>query len=502
MNGSILLLLVLLPAVNSAPSADRPNVVVGSKSFTESTILAEAATLLAREAGCEAVHRRELGGSLVLWKALRSGDLDVYPDYTGTLLLETLASENLTSVDDLPGALARHGVGMTKSLGFQNGYAIGMSRERAAELGIASISDLREHLGLKFGFSSEFLNREDGWPSLRAKYVLPQRDVVGMEHSLTYPSLDSGQLDAIDLYTTDPNIARFDLVALEDDREHFPEYEAVYLYRLDLEERAPAFVARLKDLEGRISEEAMTRMNAQVDVESQAESDVAAEFLTTALGAQVQSTAAGLPERVARRTLEHLFLSGVSLALAIVVALPLGVLGSKRRWLGHVSLVCMETVQTIPGLALLVLLGSALSLLSLSMMGPLPAILALFLYSLLPIYRNTLAGMQGIATPLRESAEALGLSRLETLRIVELPLAAPMILTGIKITAVINVGYAALGGLIGAGGYGQTIMEGLRRLDVGVIAEGAIPAALLALVVKFAFEAVERMLVPQGLRSA
>jgi osmoprotectant transport system permease protein len=502
MNGCIAILLLLLPAVDAAPAADQPKVVVGSKSFTESTILAEAATLLAREAGCEAVHRRELGGSLVLWKALRAGDLDLYPEYTGTLLQETLASEKLSSAEELPEALAKYGVGMTKSLGFQNGYAIGMSRDRAKELGIASISDLREHPGLRLGFSSEFLNREDGWPSLRAKYGLPQRDVVGMEHSLTYAALDGGQLDAIDLFTTDPNIARFHLISLEDDREHFPEYEAVYVYRLDLEERAPAFVARLKDLEGRVSEEAMTRMNAQVDVESQAESDVAAEFLTTALGAQVQSTAASLPERVGRRTLEHLFLSGVSLALAILVALPLGVLGSKRRWLGHASLMFMETVQTIPGLALLVLLGSALSLLSLSMMGPLPAILALFLYSLLPIYRNTLAGMQGIAAPLRESAEALGLSRMETLRLVELPLAAPMILTGIKITAVINVGYAALGGLIGAGGYGQTIMEGLRRLDVGVIAEGAIPAALLALVVKFTFEAVERALIPQGLRTA
>ncbi len=277
MNGCVALLLLLLPTADSLAAdqsspAEQPKVVVGSKSFTESTILAEAATLLAREEGCEAVHRRELGGSLVLWKALLAGDLDLYPDYTGTLLLETLASENLDSVDDLPAALTEQGVGMTQSLGFQNGYAIGMTRERANELSIASISDLREHPDLKFGFSSEFLNREDGWPSLRAKYGLPQRDVVGMEHSLTYPALDSGQLDAIDLFTTDPNIARFDLVALEDDRDHFPEYQAVYLYRLDLEERAPAFVARLKDLEGRVSEEAMTRMNAQVDVESQAES--------------------------------------------------------------------------------------------------------------------------------------------------------------------------------------------------------------------------------------
>jgi osmoprotectant transport system permease protein len=125
---------------------------------------------------------------------------------------------------------------------------------------------------------------------------------------------------------------------------------------------------------------------------------------------------------------------------------------------------------------------------------------ALFLYSLLPITRNTHAGLVGIAEPIRQSALALGLGTGDRLLRIELPLAAPLILAGIKTAAVINVGTATLGALIGAGGYGQAILTGIRLDDVGLILEGAIPAAVLALVVQYGFEWAERSVVPRGLR--
>jgi osmoprotectant transport system permease protein len=132
--------------------------------------------------------------------------------------------------------------------------------------------------------------------------------------------------------------------------------------------------------------------------------------------------------------------------------------------------------------------------------GGRPAIVALFLYSLLPIVRNTYAGLNDIPSSLRESAEALGLTPFARLRLIELPMAARSILAGIKTAAVINVGTATLGALIGAGGYGQPILTGIRRDDVGMILEGAIPAAILALAVQGAFELAERFLVARGLR--
>jgi osmoprotectant transport system permease protein len=128
------------------------------------------------------------------------------------------------------------------------------------------------------------------------------------------------------------------------------------------------------------------------------------------------------------------------------------------------------------------------------------SIVALFLYSLLPIVRSTHAGLVGIAPELRDSAKALGLSAAARLGLVELPLASPSILAGIKTSAIINVGTATLGALIGAGGYGQPILTGIRLDDMRLILEGAVPAALMALAAQAVFELAERFLIPAGLR--
>ena len=133
-------------------------------------------------------------------------------------------------------------------------------------------------------------------------------------------------------------------------------------------------------------------------------------------------------------------------------------------------------------------------------MAGLPQLSALFLYSLLPIVRNTYTGLRDIPPPVRESAEALGLPPGARLRLVELPMASREILAGIKTSAVINVGTATLGALIGAGGYGQPILTGIRLDDVGLILQGAIPAALLALLVQGVFDLAELVVVPKGLR--
>ncbi len=471
-----------------------PPVRVGSKKFTESVLLGDIATGAIEGAGAPAVHRSALGGTRILWSALQRGDVDVYPDYTGTVWREILGRSGQVDGEALRRGLAERGVAMTRSLGFDDSYAVAVRPDRAAALGLRSISDLARHPELRLAFTNEFLDRADGWPALRDRYRLPQREVRGLDHDVAYRALAAGEIDATDAYSTDPEIAQRGLVLLEDDRRAFPEYQAVLLYRRDLEARAPAAVEALRRLEGRIGVEAMRRLDGRVQLEHAPSQEVAAGFLREALGVGWAPPREGLLRRLARRTGEHLLLVGVALGAAIAVAVPLGVAAARRRRLGRVALGAVGLVQTIPSLALLVFMIPLLGI------GARPAVAALFLYGLLPIVRNTHAGLTGIPPELREAAEAIGLPRPARLWRVELPLALPSILAGVKTSAVIAVGTATLGALIGAGGYGQPILTGLRLDSVPLILEGAIPAAALALLVEAAFDLLERIAVSPGLR--
>lgn len=491
-----LVFLLILTLSHAGWAAEPPAVIIGSKKFTESVILGELAAHLLQSSGTPTRHRRELGGTQILWHALRKGEIDIYPEYTGTLREEILSGvrhigRDLTALRQV---LARQGVQMSSPLGFNNTYALGMAEYQASILGIRSISDLRDHPELRLGFSNEFMDRADGWPGLKRHYDLPHRNVFGLDHDLAYRGLSSGRLDVTDLYTTDAEIQYYELRVLEDDRNYFPDYSAVFLYRADLAQQAPDAVAALKQLEGRLPEEAMITMNARARLDRVAEAQVAAEFLQERLGLAVRSKLEGISARLWRRTLEHLSLVGISLTAAILVAVPLGILAAYRPYLGQVILACAGILQTIPALALLVFMIPFLGI------GGPPAIVALFLYSLLPILRNTYTGLRDIPRAIIESAEALGLTQGAQLRLVELPMASRSILAGIKTSAVINVGTATLGALIGAGGYGQPILTGIRLDDLGLILEGAIPAALLALLVQGLFDLAERHLVPKGLR--
>ncbi|MDA0999215.1 MAG: ABC transporter permease subunit [bacterium] len=488
-------LCALLAATLLAPSsAESAEIRVGSKKFTESVILGEMLRRLAARAGHTAHHLRELGGTRILWNALRAGEIDIYPEYTGTLTQEILAGENIRGEKTLRARLAALGLRISRPLGFNNTYAIGMKREVAERLGIRIISDLRKHEALRFGFSNEFMDRNDGWPSLRQRYRLPQQNVRGLDHDLAYRALSSGTIEAMELYTTDAEIHHYKLRVLGDDLGHFPVYHAVILYRADLEKRAPGVVREILRLENKIAAAPMIRMNARVKIEKKGESEVAARFLARALGIAAEISSDSLGRRLLRRTGEHLFLVTLSLGAAILAALPLGIWAARRPRIGQIVLGAAGVIQTIPSLALLVFMIPLLGI------GGPPAMVALFLYSLLPIVRNTHAGLRDIPPQVLESAEAIGLAPAARLRLVELPIAARSILAGIKTAAVINVGTATLGALIGAGGYGQPILTGIRLDDTALILEGAVPAALLALVVQGAFDLLERRAVSPGLR--
>jgi osmoprotectant transport system permease protein len=482
------ILSTLLIAI-SLPSAFAEPVVIGSKKFTESYVLAEIAKRALEKTGVPVEHRQGMGGTIILWQALQSNQIGAYPEYTGTIAEEILKSPTAT-LNEMREGLAKSGVGMTAELGFNNTYALVMRRDLAEQKQIRTISDLRNHPELKFGLTHEFLDRQDGWRPLVEKYRLPTQNVVGIDHGLGYGALRNGSIDVKDAYSTDAKIGEYQLVALEDDLQFFPQYKAVFLYRLAL---PPNVIANLRTLEGSIDEKRMIDLNA------------AAEKLRNYAQAAdlyfAEPSSSGIMEesfrhKLWRWTSRHLQLAGLSLLLSILVGVPLGIAASRGGIIGQVILGITSAVQTIPSLALLALLV------------PLPffgisvrtAIAALFLYGLLPIVRNTATGLQDIAHPLRESAIALGLEPAARLWKIYLPIASRSILGGIKTSAVINIGTATLAALIGAGGLGEPILSGLNLNDHVTILQGAIPAAILALLVQWSFDLLDRLLIPKGLR--
>ena len=252
----VLVLLMLgaaTPTSRALAQGDTPDsrqLTVGSKSFTESAILGHALDLLAEDAG--AVSRFEsFPGSSVAYNALLAGEIDVYPEYTGTLKRELLNELRIETDDELREALAERGLAISEPIGFNNTYAIGVTSETAERLALERISDLGDHPELRLAFSTEFMNRGDGWPGLRERYGLRNR-ARGIEHSLAYGALDSGAIDVTDLYSTDAQIAAMNLVVLEDDRGYFPRYDAVVLYRSELEQSHPRALRSMLRLVGRI----------------------------------------------------------------------------------------------------------------------------------------------------------------------------------------------------------------------------------------------------------
>lgn len=490
---SVLILFVLIFASCNSSNNSENEIKIGSKKFTESVILGEIISQLAENEGTEINYRKELGGTRVLWNALLNGHIDIYPEYTGTITQEILSNKNIDQ-NQLPQELAQYNVSISEPLGFNNTYAIGMNKKRAQELGIATISDLKNHPNLKFGFTNEFLNRGDGWPSLQSAYQLPQTNVTGLDHDLAYRGLESGHIDAIDLYSTDAEISYYDLEVLKDDKKHFKDYFAVLLYRDDLKEKSPEALKSILKLQGSIPEAKMIEMNSSSKIQGLSDSEIASTYLKDAHMINTTPLKETFFSRLYRNTLQHLFLVVISLSAAILVSIPLGILAYKNQKVGQAVLAIVGVIQTLPSLALLVFMIPFFGI------GAVPAIVALFLYSLLPIVRNTYTGLRDIPNDIKESAEALGLSEFSKLKLIEIPLASRSILSGIKTSAVINVGTATLGALIGAGGYGQPILTGIRLDNIGLILEGAIPAAVLALLVQGLFDLSEKVFVPRGLR--
>jgi osmoprotectant transport system permease protein len=468
-------------------------IVVGSKRFTESYILGEIVRQTLQAQGVAAEHKQGLGNTGILEQALASGSVDVYPEYTGTIVRELLKrpqGDANPSLGQLNEWLAPRGLKVGVPLGFNNTYALAMLESHAAALGIVRISDLAKPQAreLRLGLSHEFLERGDGWPALRAAYKLPLQAGSGLDHGLAYDAVRAGTVDLIDIYSTDAKVGRYGLRVLQDDLGFFPKYDAVLLMRSAVDARPLARLA------GRIDAAAMIAMNAQVELDGKSFAEVARNFLAGA-GTRPEAGRQTFVQRLfapdfARLAWQHLMLVFGSLLIAIGVGVPLGI--AAWRWPRSAGSVlgAVAVLQTVPSLALLAFLIALLG-----RIGLVPALVALFLYALLPIVRNTHAGLRAVPEGLGQAALSLGLTPAQSLRQVQLPVALPTILAGIKTAAVISVGTATVAAFIGAGGFGERIVSGLAVNDSAAMLAGALPAAALALIVQAVFDALERKLV-------
>ena len=273
---------------------------VGSKRFTESYILGE---IIAQSA--HGTHKPGLGNTAILLEALKSGSIDVYPEYTGTIAREILKSEERLDLHAINEKLKRLGLAAGIALGFSNSYALGMRRQEAERLGIKKVSDLTQHAKLRLGLSHEFLGRRDGWPGLQSAYGLPQKP-RGLDHGIAYEALAAGEIDVMDLYTTDAKIERYAIVALDDDRKFFPPYDAVLLYRAEVPQRFPREFALLGKLESTIDAQTMVRLNARAEIDKVSFADVAREYLGSGAQARKGLWAALFAPDFVRLLAEHL----------------------------------------------------------------------------------------------------------------------------------------------------------------------------------------------------
>ncbi len=500
-------------AITSSVAEAADTVRIGAKNFTEQEVLGElVAQLIERHTDLRVERKFGLGGTGVCHSALVAGELDIYVEYTGTALLNVLKQHAQTDADKVFRIVSsayrdQFDLEWLPPIGFSNTYAIAVRSADAEVRGWLTISDLaRASRGLTGGFTSEFMERPDGFPGLRRVYGLDFARTADLDPGLMYKALADGQVDVICAFATDGRIAAYKLHVLHDDRSFFPPYDAAPVIRKALLRDHPEIRDALTPLAGTIGDREMRRMNYAADELKRRPSAVARDWIEARGFGHPQSAAgptspqadgaAGFWAMVVarraelwRKALEHLWLTVLAMAIAVLIGVPLGVLIHRRRTAAPLVLGVTEVVQTIPSLAMLAFLFAVYGIL-----GATPAVTALVLYALLPIVVNTFTGLKELSPEIIEAADGIGMSSRQRLWIVELPLALPVIVAGIRTATVWTVGIATLSTYIGAGGLGDFISRGLARNDPWLTLLGAVPAAAIAVTLSLAIRLVERHL--------
>ncbi len=473
--------------------ASANKITVGSKMFTESYVLAEILGQLIEAQGYEVDLKKGLGGTFIAFEALKNNEIQIYPEYTGTITGTILAKEleveapsrKMSDIHKINSMLNDKNLYYEDVFKFQNNYGIAISKLLFHKFKLTKISDLKDYPLWVASGSFEFSKREDGWIGLAKAYSLNHK-MTPMDHLLSFSALEKENVQFIEIYTTDAKVKMYDLKVLEDDLGFFPEYKAGFLAHKSLPEKLRIYLASV-DLS--LSNEEMRNLNAAVEIDKMDPSDVATEFLKSKgliKENQVRANDISMLDEIFHKLRRHLILVLVGLFSAILFTLPLMIVLWRHPKLQDVVTSLAGLFQTVPSIALLALLIPIFGI------GVKPAFVALFLYSLLPIMRNALIGLRQVDPQLISLGEALGMTQKQVMIKVRFPLAWPVILAGIRSAAVINVGTATLAAFIGAGGLGEFIVMGLTMADTRLILMGAIPAILLALIFEVIFECIDR----------
>ncbi|MCB0355858.1 MAG: ABC transporter permease subunit [Bdellovibrionales bacterium] len=462
-------------------------VKIGSKKFTESYILAEIMSQYLESKGFKVKRSFGLAGTLVAYKALQNGEIDIYPEYTGTISQVILKQPFTLQLRQIKEKLKQQDLDVLKPFGFNNTYAVAMKKTTAQKYNLTKISQLKDY-SFKILLSYEFLNRQDGWKNLKKIYFLDKLQARAIEHELAYRALYNNEAELMDAYSTDGMIKEFDLVLLDDDKNFFPKYFAIPLVRNQLSEPVKESLLQLANI---LDNDKMTGLNARVQNENWSYQNVARDFLNRS-GLVAKSRLNNVQkwnwQNIFLRTRQHLFLTFTAILMALLLAIPLGILLQRVPKFAEPVIAVSGILQTIPSIALLAFMIPIFGI------GTKPAIFGLFLYSILPILRNTYVALTNIPHQYMESARGIGLGPWETLLLIQIPIGLPIIIAGVRTATVINIGTATLAAFIGAGGLGEPIVTGLALNNNGIILQGAIPAACLAILTELLFSGWERKL--------
>ncbi len=488
---------MLILLLTTAAAQDE-KITVGSKMDTESYLIAEMISQLLEHNGYDVERKFGLGGTLISYDALREGVVDLYPEYTGTISAVLIEPEerpeDTTNIESYRDALNRRGLEIFSQFGFNNSYVLTMNGDASTAKNIRKMSDLRDHPDLVISLSHEFLNRDDGWPALKQVYGLSHTP-TGIQHGLAYKAIDEGMIDITDAYSTDGDIERYGLVFLEDDLDFFPKYYAAIMTRSDFPERARQILSRLENM---LDDDGMRALNAKIVIDQQTFEVVAKAFLLERgfIDGSVEISSEPILSLLIKNTMTHIKLTLIALSIGCVIGLSLALAIFRSKKLSRTVIYFCGLMQTIPSIALLALMIPILGI------GEVPAIAALFLYSLLPILRSAITALSTIDPVLVNVSRAIGMTRVQQLKNVLIPLALPNIMAGIRTATVICIGTATLAAFIGAGGLGEPIVTGLALNDTNLILQGALPAACLAIIVELMFELLEKKIIPEHMRDA
>ncbi|GIL38963.1 glycine betaine ABC transporter substrate-binding protein [Roseiterribacter gracilis] len=480
----ILLIALLLTHLLWAPASRAETIRVGAKNFTEQWIVGELYAQALERAGITVERRFNLAGSAIAHAALVASEIDLYPEYTGTALAVVLKEPARGEASDTVLARVRafyqREIGATwlTPSGIDNGNVL-LMRPGTQVADLSALARIAPKLTI--GLGTEFVDRDDGLPGLERVYGMKFGRVATFSAlALRYDALTRAQVDVINGFATDWQIADGALVALADDLALFPPYQLAPVVRNAA--LTPRIASILDAVSARLDTATMQRLNGLVERDRFEPAEVAQAFLDG-----VEPTRAGLPwSRLARATLEHAGLALASIVVGLAVALPLALLAARRDRLRATMLGFSALFYAVPSLALFALL------LPLTGLGTVSAVIGLSLYAAMVLLRGLLGGLAALPPQLDEVATGLGLTPRQRLLRVTVPLLLPAFVASLRTALVAAIGLATIAAAIDAGGLGQMLLTGLAQRWPAKIALSAGAAVLLALLADRALLLLER----------